>query len=53
MLADIFKNILSKDTKVIYTKSSEVSDFRRQYGFPKMTMLNEHYLARMLILILW
>lgn len=46
MLADIFKNILSKDTKVIYTKSSEVSDFRRQYGFPKMTMLNEHYLAK-------
>lgn len=46
MMADIFKNILSKDTKVIYTKSSEVSDFRRQYGFPKMTMLNEHYLAK-------
>lgn len=46
MLADVFRSILNKDTKIIYAKTSEVAEFRKHYEFPKNTVYNEHYLAK-------
>lgn len=46
MLADVFKNILPKDTKIIYAKTSETNDFRRKFDFPRATIINNDYLAK-------
>ena len=46
MLANIFKNILPKDTKIIYAKTSETNDFRRKFDFPRATIINNDYLAK-------
>lgn len=46
MLAEVFNSIFNKDTKIIYAKTQEVADFRKQYGFAKVTIYNDHYLAK-------
>lgn len=46
MLAEVFNSIFNKDTKIIYAKTQEVADFRKQYGFAKATIYNDHYLAK-------
>ena len=46
MMADIFKNILPKDTKVIYAKTSETNEFRHKFDFPRATIINNDYLAK-------
>ena len=46
MLAEVFKGVFNKDTKIIYSKTQEVADFRKQYGFAKATIYNDHYLAK-------
>lgn len=46
MMADIFKNILPKDTKVIYAKTSETNEFRHKFDFPRTTIINDDYLAK-------
>ena len=46
MLANVFKNILPKDTKIIYAKTSETNDFRRKFDFPRATIINDDYLAK-------
>lgn len=46
MLAEVFKGVFDKDTKIIYAKTQEIADFRKQYGFAKATIYNDHYLAK-------
>lgn len=44
-VADILRNILPTSSTVIYSKASNVSDFRHQFGIPKSRILNSFHHA--------
>lgn len=43
-VADLLKQLLP-DTTIAYSKASNVSDFRRDYGFPKSRLVNDFHHA--------
>lgn len=44
-IADILKNILPKESTIIYAKGSNVSDFRHQFKIPKSRIINDFHHA--------
>ena len=43
-IADFLKQVLP-DTDIVYSKASNVSDFRNQFGFPKSRLINDFHHA--------
>lgn len=44
-IAEILKNILPKDTSIVYAKGSNVSDFRHEFKIPKSRIVNDFHHA--------
>lgn len=44
-VAELLKQLLGEQTKLVYSKASNVSDFRKNYGFMKSRLVNDFHHA--------